>query len=130
MKNLIFVVLFLNFSLAMIAQVNVDSLFSIWNDTTQPDTSRLKAMDDLCFKHYSYTDLDSSFYYSQQMYDFASDKGLKKYQADALHNMAIAEHNKHNYEKSLELNNRSLVLRKEMGNKRDIGRSLANIGMV
>lgn len=29
-----------------IGQVNIDSLWTVWNDTTQPDTIRLKAIDD------------------------------------------------------------------------------------
>ena len=129
MKNLILVLLFSNLSLFLTAQVNVDSLFAIWNDTTQPDTSRLKAMGDLCFKHYRMINADSVLFYGQQMLDFASDKGIKKYQADALHEMAGAEMYRTNFEKCLAFNNRSLALRKEIGDKRGIGRSLANIGV-
>lgn len=112
MKYIILILLFSNLSLSLTAQVNVDSLFSIWNDTTQPDTNRLKAMGDLCFKHYIMFSPDSAIYYSQQMLDLALEKGLKKYQADALHNMAGNEMMKANFEKSLGFNQQSLVLRK------------------
>ena len=37
------------------AQVNLDSLWSVWNDTTQADTNRLKAMKKIAWDGYLYS---------------------------------------------------------------------------
>ena len=52
-------------------QVNLDSLWSVWNDTTQVDTNRLKAMKSIAWDAYLFTQPDSAFYFAQLQYDFA-----------------------------------------------------------
>ncbi|MFY0674148.1 MAG: tetratricopeptide repeat protein [Bacteroidia bacterium] len=115
---------------AIAQKLNPDSLWAVWNNESQPDTARLMAMDDLTFNYYyrQKYQLDSVIYYTDLMLDLAIQKGNKKYQANALHNMALAYHQQLNSEKSLELNQQSLAIREEIGHKKGIGRSLANIG--
>ena len=40
---------------------NLDSLWSVWNDNTQPDTTRLKAMHKIAWDGYIYSQPDSAF---------------------------------------------------------------------
>lgn len=87
---LTFFVLFLNCSFFGIAQVNIDSLKTIWNDGTKHDTIRLIALDKLIKKDYLYSHPDSSFYYSQLMYDFAKTKDYKMYMAEAKNMQGIS----------------------------------------
>lgn len=117
---------------AAFAQVNADSLFTIWNDTDQPDTARLQAMDELTLNYYFRTkgDLDSSFFYCEQLIDTARAKASIRYEAIGLHNMASVELYRGNIDRSLELNQQSLALRKEIQDIRGIGRSLGNIGKI
>ena len=56
------------------AQVNLDSLWSVWNDKTQADTSRLKAMKSIAWDGYLFSQPDSAFYFAQKGYDFARSK--------------------------------------------------------
>jgi hypothetical protein len=74
-----------------LSQVNVDSLWGVWDDKSDADTPRLKAMYDLVFKHYFLIDLDSAPLCAQLMLNFATYKGLKKFQADALHDLGGTE---------------------------------------
>jgi len=60
------------------AQVNLDSLWTVWNDPGQPDTSRLEAMLNISWYGYLYSQPDSAFYFAQLQYDLAKSKGLKK----------------------------------------------------
>ena len=50
------------------SQTNLDSLWSVWNNNTQADTNRLKAMDEIVLA-YMYNQPDSAFYFSELQYD-------------------------------------------------------------
>ena len=114
------------------AQVNTDSLWTVWNDKSAADTSRLKAMDELTFKYFLRTvyQLDSLNFYSQKMLDLATEKGLKKYQANAFHNLALSMTHTGQLDKGFDLNSQSLAIREAIGDKKGTGRSLANIGLI
>ena len=73
---LFFITLFIGCS--SIAQVNLDSLWNVWNDHSQADTSRLKAINDIAWDGYLYTQPDSAFYYAQVEYEFAFSVNKKK----------------------------------------------------
>jgi adenylate cyclase len=132
MNKVLIILLLALLSASSQAQVNADSLWTVWYDETQPDTNRLKAMDDLTHKYFLRTlnHLDSMFFYSQKMLDLATEKGLKKYQANALHNIALSLYHSGRLDEGLELNSQSLALREEIGDKKGAGRSLANIGLI
>ena len=57
-----FIALFI--SLSSLAQVNLDSLWNVWNDKTQADTSRLKAMKNIAWDGYLFSQPDSAFYFA------------------------------------------------------------------
>lgn len=59
------------------SQINIDSLWSVWNDESQSDTSRLDAMRMISWEGYLFTHPDSAFYFAQLMYDFAKEKREK-----------------------------------------------------
>ena len=59
------IVFFMSFFSAVRAQVNLDSLFGVWNDETKADTSRLKAIKKIAFDGYMYSNLDSAYYFAQ-----------------------------------------------------------------
>ncbi|MEC7954470.1 MAG: hypothetical protein VX141_01145, partial [Bacteroidota bacterium] len=76
--KILFLFHFLLIGNSIISQVNIDSLRSIWNDTTQADTNRLKAIHKIASDCYLFTKPDSSFYFAQMHYDFALKVGDKK----------------------------------------------------
>ncbi|HLC83965.1 MAG TPA: tetratricopeptide repeat protein [Bacteroidia bacterium] len=108
----------------------LDSLWKVWSDVSQPDTVRLKAMDDFAWDGYLYSKQDSAFYFAQLMYDFAESKGLKKFQARALNTQGASFNIKSNYSKALEYFTKGLVLREGMNDKRGVASSLNNIGLI
>ena len=63
------------------AQVNLDSLWGVWNDKNQADTNRLKAIHGIARKGYLYSQSDSAFYFAQMGYDFAEARNNKKWMA-------------------------------------------------
>lgn len=62
---------------------NRDSLWNVWQDETQADTTRLKAIHKLAWDGYLYSQPDSAFYFAQVEYNYAQSKGLKKQMAAA-----------------------------------------------
>ena len=64
--------------------LNGDSLRAIWNDTSRPDTARLKALNKLANDGYLYTRPDSAEILARQQYVFAEAAGQKKYMGTAL----------------------------------------------
>jgi hypothetical protein len=102
LKNLLFA-LFVLGSLVSQAQTNLDSLYGVWNDKTQPDTSRLKAMHDIAWDGYLFSQPDSAFYFAQMQYDLAEKSALKKQMAGALNTQGISFAIRGNYPKALDL---------------------------
>jgi adenylate cyclase len=83
------IIFFFSTQLAVGENANLDSLFSVWNNTGKADTSRLRAMEDIIWKGYITTKPDSALFYSKAQYDFAEKKGLKKQMAEALNNQGV-----------------------------------------
>ncbi|MFN3916578.1 MAG: tetratricopeptide repeat protein [Flavobacteriales bacterium] len=133
MKKLIYILFF--FPLFSAAQSNLspqiaDSLWQVWQDKTQPDTNRLKAIAYFAWEGYVYTQPDSAFYYAQLHYNFAKARGLKKQMSDALNTQGVSFHIQGDYAKAIDYYTRSLKIDEEIGDKKRISPSLNNIGNV
>ena len=123
-------VFFMSFFSGIKAQVNLDSLFGVWNDETKADTSRLKAMHKISWNGYLFSQPDSAFYFAQLEYDFALKVDNKKYMAQALNTQGISFAIRGNYEKAIEYYEMSLEIREEIGDKKAMGSSYNNIGLI
>ena len=87
-KPLLILTLFISFTGA--AQTGLDSLWSVWNNSAQPDTNRLKAMKQISWDGYLFTHPDSAFYFEQLQYEFAKQKNEKKHMATALNTQGVS----------------------------------------
>ena len=112
------------------AQVNLDSLWGVWNDKTQPDTNRLKAINDIAWDGYLFSQPDSAFYFAQMGYDFAEARNNKKWMSTSLNIQGISFAIRADYEKALEYYSKSLAIRKSLGDKKEVAGSYHNIGRV
>jgi len=129
MKKLFFTC-FLFFSIPSMAQVNVDSLWAVWNDPTQHDTIRLKAMNKMVWGGYLFSQTDSALFYTQHYFRFAEEKGLKLQMSDALNTYGVALTIKGEFDSALYFYQRSLAISEEIGNNKRISSSLNNIAIV
>jgi len=137
MRKLILTILISSLGYSLNAQTNLtdrqaglDSIWNIWKDQTQADTTRLKAIDDIAWDGYLFSQPDSAFYFAQMQYDLAKKSGLKKEMARALKTQGVSLIVRGDYPKALDCLKRSLELYEEMGNKRGIASCLGNIGAV
>ncbi len=129
MKKILFIT-FLCLSIPSPGQVNLDSLWTVWNDPDQPDTSRLKALHRITWDAYLYSQPDSAFYFTQLGYNLAKSKGLKKQMAQTLNTQGVLVCNSGNYANAIDYYTRSLSIREEIGDKIGVANSLNNIGVI
>jgi serine phosphatase RsbU (regulator of sigma subunit) len=128
--KIIFLVHFLLIGDFIVSQVNLDSLRSVWNDATQADTNRLKAIHKIAWDGYLFSNPDSGFYFAQMEYEFALKVSNRKYMAKALKTQGVSFSYQGNYEKALEYYGKSLKIREEIGDKKGMGGSYNNIGII
>ncbi len=130
MKMKKFILLLLLQPLLLNAQINMDSLWGVWNDSSLPDSSRLKAMYAISWDGYLFTQSDSAFYFAQMQYDLAKEKKQKKYMAMALNTQGVSYYFQSDYAKAIDCYTKSLRIREETGDKKNIAASLTNLGSV
>ena len=111
------------------ANVNLDSLWFVWNDTTASDTNRLNAIETIARDVYLPKSPDSALYFAQLQYDFAEKVFNKLGQASALSIQGISNYVIGNYDESLRCHMSSLELYIEIGDDKNIIGAYSNIGL-
>lgn len=108
----------------------LDSLWKVWNNPNESDSVRLRAMYDFAWDGYLYSQPDSSYYYSKQMFDFAVEKNQVEFQAKALNlqfNYFLA---KGDLTKAAEKNDLGFKLREKIGDKIGMAVACTNYGVL
>jgi len=119
-----------HFSFFTSSAQNLDSLWGVWNDKAQADTTRLHAMYKIAWDGYLFSQPDSAFYFAQMLYDQAEKSGLKKQMTFALNTQGVSFAVRGDYPKALDHYQRSLKIKEEIGNKNGIASLLGNIGNI
>ncbi len=130
MKNILSLLISLLIFSQSFSQLNIDSLYNIWQDESQADTTRLQAIHKIAREGYIYSHPDSSFYFAQLQYDFAKDKGMKKQMADALNIQGITFIIRGDYPKAIEYLQNSLVIFRDIKDQKGMSGALNNIGII
>ena len=123
-----FIVLFIGCN--TIAQVNLDSLWNVWNDESQADTNRLKAMHNIAWDGYLFSQPDSAFYFAQMKYDFAESVNNKNHMATALNTQGASFFYRGDYSKAIDYYAKCLKIHKKLGHKKNIASTLNNMGVI
>ena len=113
-----------------IAQVNLDSLWSVWNDKNQSDTNRLNALQKISWDGYLFSKPDSAYYFAGLQFDFAESINNKKQMSIALNTKGASFVVRGDYVKALGYYTRSLKIRERIGDENGVASSLSNIGSV
>ena len=109
---------------------NLDSLWTVWQDENQPDSSRYKAIHTIAWDGYLFSQPDSAYYYAQVHYDRAEREGNKKEMAHALNTQGVSYAVRGNYDRALDHYTHSLTIAQDIGDKKRVAISLGNIGNV
>ncbi len=126
----VLLIIFTLSNIPAISQVKLDSLWSVWEDETAPDSSRAEAMNLISWNGYLYSQPDSAFYFAQLLYDFSEERGMKGQMARALNTQGVTHYVRSDYITAMDYYQRSLEITEETGDARRMASVLNNIGLI
>ncbi|HEX7414622.1 MAG TPA: tetratricopeptide repeat protein [Bacteroidia bacterium] len=132
MKKLIILFCVLLFLQSFCIGQNLDSLWKVYNNQSQADTNRIKAIQVIAWSYRS-NKPDTAIVLAEQEIKFVNalpnGKG-RKWAADALNTIGAAFTNKGNFPKALNYYLQSLKIFEETGNKKGTGICYSNVGNI
>jgi len=130
LKRRIFVlIIILTFNFGF-SQSKKDSLLTIWNDSNQSDSLRARSIYLIAKDVYLYNKPDSAFYFCELGFQFSKNNLLKEQMGNFRNLQAASFYVKGDYFNSIKYNYKSLAIREEINDKKGIGKSLNNIGLI
>jgi adenylate cyclase len=111
-------------------QVNLDSLFSVWQDKTQTDSTRTAAYNDYIWDGFIFSNPDTAIVLAQALLSYGDQHKYPRAKAKAYRLMGISKTIKSDYPKALEYFQRSLKIYEEIGDKKGIAGIIGNIGII
>ena len=120
MRRLLYILSICLLTISTLPAQNMDSLWSVWQDTTQVDTNRLKAFNEFLTNSYIESKPDSALYYTNLQYDLSKKINNKKWIANSLLKYAFSFYYSNDIEKALDYLDSLLELRKEIGDDKEI----------
>ncbi len=130
MKKIVFFLLLTFFIGSVRSQLNMDSLWSVWDNPKVSIEERLKAIDEIAWVGYLFTNPDSAFVCAQMMYEYAELNNRKDFQAQALNTQAISFYLRGDYQNSIVYHDKCLTTYVELKDKKGQAKSHNNIGAV
>lgn len=112
------------------ASLNTDSLWAVWNDTSQADTSRLKAMHNIAWDGYLFSQPDSAYFYADILHQFAKQIDNENFIGKAINIKGSSFYIQSNYAKALYYFNKGLTLQIKNGDKSSEAAFCSNIGLI
>ena len=112
------------------SQIELDSLWSVWQDETQADTTRLTSLGIYSWYGHVFSQPDSAFYYADLQLEFAKRIKSKKHIGYAISTKGTALWVKGEYPKSLDFFHQHLEIEKELRRKGGVASALNKLGIV
>ena len=130
MKNKYLLFLFIILSNSIYSQVNLDSLWAVWEDNTMEDTVRLDAMGNFTFYGYLKNKPDSAIHFALIQHEFAKERGYNEYSADAMDIIGRAYESMGVLSEAVNYYEKAYKLYETVGNSQKSARSLYEIAGV
>jgi len=112
------------------AQAELDSLWRVWQDPDQPDSARARALGKYTWTKHLYAKPDSAEYFSEVMYSFSQDHGLKKWMGWALLGQGVSYKIRGANAKALDYWLRAEALSRVAGDAAGVAGAMNNIGLL
>jgi len=125
---LFFVIWNFGFSQSSLPKNTSDSLWAIWMNETEPDSTRVEAIRLFTRDGYLFSQPDSAFFFAQLQYDFAEKNQLAEFMAYALNMQGISLSIRGENDRALIYFFKSLSIQEEIGNRRGMAIVLSSIG--
>jgi tetratricopeptide (TPR) repeat protein len=107
-----------------------DSLLKIWNNKQLVDTIRIKAIKQLAWECYAFVNTDSAVMYAALGYNFAKQKGNKKYMSMLLNTMGSIKAIRGDFSEAIEHLKEALKIQQSSNDNYGISKTYNNIGYI
>jgi class 3 adenylate cyclase/Tfp pilus assembly protein PilF len=109
-------------------QVNLDSLYTVWQDQTQLDSVRARAYTDYIWDGYLFSQPDSAYILAEKLVSFGLDKHFLRAQYQGYTLQGVSWVNRSDFKKTLDYYNRALNVAEKMGESHALGIAYSNVG--
>jgi len=128
-KNIVLAIyLLIGFSLN--AQVNLDSLYTVWKDQKQLDSIRTRAYTDYIWDGFLFSQPDSAYVLAEELVSFGIDKHYLRAQYAGYTLQGVSWVNRSDFIKTLDYYNRALNIAEKMGERHALAVAYNNVGSV
>jgi len=128
-KNIILTLCVLS-AFCLKAQVNLDSLYTVWQDQTRSDSLRTKAYSDYIWDGFLFSQPDTAFILAEELVSFGLDNNYLKAQSAGYCIQGVSWVNRGDYRKTLDYYIRALDIAKQIGHPGGIASALNNVGTI
>jgi adenylate cyclase len=111
-------------------QPNLDSLYSVWQDENQPDSTRVSAYNDYIWDGFLFSQPDTAEVLAEALHAYAKEHQCPKASAVGYNLQGIANTILGNYSSALSYHQKELEINEKLGNKKAILKSLNSIGIL
>ena len=112
------------------AQTKLDSLYSVWQDKTKPDSTRALAYKNYIFKEFLYSNPDTASILADELIAFGKITNCPSAQADGLNIKGGSNSIRGNNPKAMDYYMQSLKIAEQLGDRKRMANALSNIGAV
>lgn len=130
MKKISKTIILVLISLQGFGQVNVDSLLTIWNDSSKGDSIRVGAFNRLVWDAYLFSNPDTAFIMAKELEKFANKTKFAIGNTYALDMMGTSHYVKANYYEAISYYERSKNLSKKIKYDKGYVNAIGNIGAI
>ncbi len=109
---------------------NLDSLYAVWEDSTQSDSNRVNAYKDYIWYGYLFSQPDSAVILAEALHAYATEHEYLKASAPGYNLQGIAYAVQGNYPLSVEYHEKNLAINEQTGDLRGTAGALNNIGNI
>ncbi len=123
-------IILLTICLSLSAQNKLDSLYTIWLDQTQPDSSRVVAYKDYIWDGFMFSKPDSAFILAERFFEFANQQNYLFANAQGLYIQGVSLHLRGIYSEALVYYKKGSNQFEEIGDQEGIASCLNATGLI
>ncbi len=130
MRNNVILTICLLAGCTLRSQVNLDSLYALWQDKTQSDSIRTNAYADYIWDGYLFSQPDSGFILAEELVNFGKEQEYLKAQFAGYTLQGVSWVNRSDYKKTLLYYLRALDVAEEIGHPAALAIAYNNVGSI
>ena len=123
-------IILIAFSFSISAQIKLDSLYAVWQDQSQEDSTRVGAYKDYIWHGFLFSKPDSAFILAERLYEFANQQNYLSANAQGLYIQGISLHQRGIYSEALVYYKNGSDQFEEIGDQEGIASCLNATGLI